>query len=260
MFKNVGCSEYTESKNADFAKFAELHVSICQRVFERNTWASPVYQYIDMTAGPGYNPKTGNASSPVLMLSILKRRKMKHRSHFIERDEKTFASLRLEISERFPSANLYHGESRDLTPRIVAALPRASYGMLYCDPNPDLEGMEGFETIAEICRSDKMNTIDVMCYVSATSIKRIRKVREYPTLREMLKNMKKDRWIVRRKIEGDPQQWTLCFGTNYEKIGAWEKRGFHCIDSKRGKAILQELDRTKDELELENQERQLSLF
>jgi hypothetical protein len=61
-------------------------------------------------------------------------------------------------------------------------------------------------------------------------------------MRDYLRKVQKNHWIIRDILPGDKSQWTFLLGMNYQ-ISDWKKERFYKVDSEEGKAIF---DRCND--------------
>lgn len=206
-----------------------------------NQWQP--YLYIDATSGRGDNPDEGVPGSPVIFLDEVRRSGIDYRAHFIDRDRETTAALKALVGDD-PRATIHTGDNREIVPAIVGTIRAAPYGMLYVDPN----GVPPFDMIEQVCLSPAMRLMDVLIRCGATGVKRDFKANDRDArLNDHMDRINKKHWIVSRPEDGDPWQWTFCFGLNTDKVKAYEWLGFHYRDSSRGEIIAHNLNFTKTE-------------
>jgi len=236
----VGHSSATIHKQHGLRKVLEQHICIVSSVVRKHHWADKTYNYIDTTAGSGWNAAENCAGSPVIFEECMARAMIPFRSVLIDRSKENTEELTRRCSSR---AEILCGDHTDIVPQLT--INPSSFGLLYHDPN----GAPSWDMIRDVAHQHKR--IDVLIRVPASGCKRNPKC--HP-LDEIIPTIGKSTWIIRDIVDGDKWQWTFLFGSNYSDYKAWERHGFRRTTSLAGRATLMRCSSTNKQLE------QMALF
>ncbi len=234
----VGFGEQSNDKQDDFRNVIRLHLNIVNNITRE--WKNRRYTYIDMNAGPGqYEGITG---SPLIFLDECSRVGLPFDATFIECVEVNANALRYLVGKSGTVINQDH----QVTLRTYRNAPSLGLGLIYHDPTGVIPS---FDLLAEISRYPAFAKTDIMVYLSATNIKRVRLAErndKTKCLDEYLRAIDKKAWIV-RKPQGK-HQWTFVIGSNWVKFPDWKNRGFYNVFSPEGQSVLDRLTYTENEL------------
>lgn len=230
----------TQWKQRDFRAILSHHIDVCRRIFEKHRNYSSIYRYVDIFGGPGLYD--GIEGSPLIFRQLAMGTGLSYQADIFEIDPGRYASL---VKNLGPNGHIKVtlGNGCELFRNLFIGTQQ--YGLLYCDPPQDENTFDrSFELMTYA--SLRYLHLDLMLYVSATNLKRIRVYKGTPFLSERLKPINKQYWAIRHLK--DQQQYTFLIGTNYIEWAKWRKRGFFDVDSPEGKRILEKADLTNDEL------------
>ncbi len=238
--ETLGYSEYTPVKQKHFEGIVDMHIRITKSIIERHTWAHPVYHYFDINAGPGIYERI--KGSPLIFLELAKKHCLDYRAVLIESNEQYYQDL-LRRTKKYQDCEVLSGDHNDvMQQRFFSKKHPSIFGILYNDPTGQ---QPSFDLLSDASKC--YPKLDLLIYCPATNIKRVahsKKTAE--TLLDGLAKIDKKVWIVRKPMGN--QQWSFLIGSNWIDFPAWEKEGFHNIQSERGQEILAELNYTKKEL------------
>lgn len=263
-----GYGVYSASKRSHLSAFLGLHTTIVQNVTSRYEWAHEQYTYIDLNAGTGIHED--DYGSPLIFLGHVK---SGYRAYFIEIETEAVAALKKNLTaamrDRTNSISFFQGtdsiqvktgDNRVLLPQIAEELRQdylmnrsPAFGLIFSDENgADIP----FDELAQVYKQPHMSRIDVLIYVSATSLKRVMKsssLKNRLRLNEYIHALNKKHWQVRQP-QGQ-HQWCFLFGTNWDKKGKMgypelRKLGFFDASSSEGQEILLKVSHTNEELKL----------
>jgi len=225
----------TPSKHRDLGGIFKLYVPILRSMVRNRRLQT--FVYVDLHAGPGLYDY-GAIGSPLLAVHAFHDEPYCAALHCFEQDADTYDRL-TENSCSYAKL-IAHQESNENAPKLK--IPSHSHGLVFSDPNPNRENIpvEILKTFA-----NQWPRIDLLCYVSAATIKRIRTAHNGEGLLESLAGINKSEMIV-RKPEGK-HQWTFILLTNWVGFPEWRKAGWVRARSEAGLRILEELDQTRRE-------------
>ena len=251
LVNGVGYGDNSADKQNDFRSLLSLHVDVVNRITSKPNRAwTRFYSYVDMNAGPGiYNGLTG---SPIIFLNSIERTSIPYRGFFIERESINAASLEAIVCNRQLRGSVaVVNNDHAIALRSNLLTGRPTYGLVYHDPSGSIPD---FDLLAQISRCQAFKYMEFMVYLSATNIKRVRRMEEekdggakVKLLTTYLQGINKSTWII-RKPQGK-HQWTFVLGSNWKRFPEWESRGFYRIDSPQGQGILKNLTYTGEELD-----------
>ena len=280
IYTDNKCSDGTFYKQECLKKILETEINIIRVVLKKNknkNWLNQNYLHMDITTSCGiceYPEGNSYNGSPFIFLDLVdKYRSLNFKVIFMEKNKGRFNGLWENMFERYTSCgfgscwpkNVNLDEfnvvrldyQEDLLP-YIEYLRREKYleenkkqfGTLYVDPYGTLYP----NALIELSNESEYKTLDFIFHVNG-SIKRPKglnkyNVKEKRTYREMIKQIKKDKWIIREPyVKG---QYTFLIGTNFKEYPAFKKLGFHCIESNRGQEILDRIDLNDIDGEFEN--------
>jgi three-Cys-motif partner protein len=266
---SVGVSTNTPIKQELFTRYLRWHTTWTEAAMRKHDWIDPCYFYLDLYAGAGAshgNTVFGLPGSPLLALRIAREKQMRMHGHFIEADPAAAAQLRdylyaepgmqpsvitdgyVRLEDLLSLYHVYCGDNSRIVTELLAAYaeylkPEAVYGLLYADPN----GSPNFDLLTQCAAA--LPHVDILLHFPANALKRQRRSPTHPfsqILGDLLETIGKEYWLVRR-VEGQ-WQWTFLFGTNYKGVREWRSAGLCRTDSAQGRAALNDLSYTREEL------------
>jgi hypothetical protein len=238
----VGHSSATINKQRGFAAILQQHLSTCKMILRKHEgWAWPVYQYIDANAGTGQNPDEECDGSPLIFLKIANGLALNYDAHLVEINPINGMRLKCCVAN-WNNCKIMIEDNKSAVPRIISAIPRSCYGLLYTDPN----GVPDFGLLADVSRNPKLKYIDIVVRYAASSVKRTQHITGKKML-DYLGTINKKYWIIRELERGDKWQWTFLVGLNWDGLNAWKQQGFHYAHSDRGQEIIEQLNYTNAE-------------
>lgn len=241
----IGYGAYTAEKQADFRYLVGYHTKVVKRMYERaaatnKVWPPPEYWYFDITAGSGRHPETGEPGSPLIFAEEAQANGTNAVMYLFEQDPANCDALRAELTSIPLPTELHQGDHQDTLIQAIPTEPdRSRLGLLYCDTNATYPP---FDLLAQFASQKLTERIDILVYLSATTIKRCCGAfpeKGFRPLRDALSAIPKSDWLLRRK--SGKHQWTFALGTLWSKQQSFKNRDFWRIDSPEGEAILQEL-------------------
>ncbi len=245
VIDGVGFGECTAAKQADFGYLVRWHLQTVQNIIakaerEGKEWPPPAYWYFDITAGKGRHPETGDPGSPVIFAQEAWARQIIPSMFLFEREEENCVARR-EAMSPWPEVAIHAGDHFDTLLESIPDVDRPRLGLLYCDPSGEVPP---FNLLAAFAREKRTSRIDILIYLSATTLKRCagsRVCREDGHLRlnEYLSAIPKDDWILR-----EPQsrhQWTFALGTKWSAMPDFPRRGMHKVGTPAGDDLLRRL-------------------
>lgn len=237
VMNGLGYGAQTDEKQDHFRKILSLHMDIVQSIrFAKG------YTFIDMNAGCGrYN---GIEGSPCIFIQERNRLSKPNRGIFIESCGNHASCLKAIVGDE-PDVFIHNEDHGDALRRFKNKLP-IGFGMIYHDPSGQVPN---FELLSEISNYSAFRRVDIMIYLSATNIKRIRtsgRCDGAKCLEDYIPTINKKSWIIR---EGSGKhQWTFLIGSNWVSFPDWKKLGFYRLEDSRGSSIMNRLNHTSSEL------------
>jgi len=230
----------------------------------KNSWIHPVYQYFDMTSGPGViemeNGGLVKPGSPIIFLQKAYTAGLCFHARFIEKDYETARRLDRNICvQRMASGKTEDSSVCQIVcedfltalPRLTilahhALQPQEKYiGLIYCDTNGTVPP---FALIRNAVRQRTFYSVDVLLYLSATNLKRVRRSvtdRAVADLQTELALLGKRKLFV-RKPRG-AHQWIFVLATNWENCPEFTTMGFRDVQTEEGQRVLSEVCFTYEE-------------
>lgn len=240
VINDIGISEYTKQKEAGLERILSMHLRISSAIIAKG-WAHPKYHWFDINAGSGENPDC--AGSPVVFLTTAKRQGINYSAVFIEQNEDNVKKL-ADCIQGDPGCTVLQGDNTSLLPITCGQMngKRPRFGMIYTDPN----GIPPFDMLSGVSHFPQLDRVDILIYVSGTSVKRV-KCQTGKCLLDYLASINKKFWLVRDISQTGNRQWTFLLGTNWDSFPEYRKEGFYRTESKEGKEILYILNTTEQE-------------
>lgn len=255
LINGVGQGDQSADKQNDFRSLLSLHVDIVDRMTDdpANHWRRK-YTFVDMNAGPGiYSGITG---SPLIFLDKIEQTSLPYRAVFVEKESVNADALKSNTGKRTlrHAPMIITGDHETILRQYVTSKAPATYGLLYHDPSGSVPN---FDLLADVSSYPVLQYMEIMIYLSATNIKRVRRYEQVTgrdaqvkLLTDYIRSIQKSTWII-RKPQGR-HQWTFALGSNWKRFPAWENLGFYRVDSPAGQDILRRLTYTDSELEAMN--------
>lgn len=253
--ESAGYGEGTPRKRYDFKDYQRLHLRIARAVMNRHNWAGDVYHYVELNAGPGLVDRY--PGSPLTFVENALEEGEEWNAYLCERNPKSAQRLGAELSTYGPvvleRAAVYPDDHRLVVSAIITQIQARSpgqkaFGLIFADPNGTRLDEE-IESIQKLSAAHPR--LDVLLYVSATSVKRNRKGFGYSSLDERLAAIGKKYALIREPHT--EQQWTFALLTDWKDYPDWKKRAFHNTNTRAGAAILEKLNLTPKERLEKNQ-------
>lgn len=260
----VGFSDSTLYKQECLRQILLQHMIISRGVIRNNDWADDLYIYIDMNAGRGKVPLSGINGSPLIFLQEPPSG-LDYLGVFIEKDRDNFHALISELEMFSPNyrhllgkdehvtSYPIHGDSSLVLTELMGGIldKPATLGLIYSDPN----GVPPFEALAEVSQMQQARRVDILIYMSGTTIKRVRKKKLF----DYLQTIDKKEWLIRRQ-DNSSWQWTFLFGTNWADYPGMEKIDLVKLRSNEGIEIFKKLNFTSKELLTKNCQLRIPLY
>lgn len=249
---DIGYSEYTRMKEEGLERILSLHLHLANNIIQHG-WSDPLYYWYDINAGSGNNPNC--PGSPLVFLETARRIGLRYSATFIEQNDANHKLLEACIRQD-DSVTVLCGDNCELLPLVCGQLNgrRHRFGMIYHDPN----GEPNFDLLAEVSKLSALSKIDILVYLSGTTLKRVRcAFRDRDGLLDRLATINKQHWLVRDISTSGPQQWTFLLGTNWIDFPEYKRAGFYRTDGDKGRDILHVLSTTEKERE---QAAQIAMF
>jgi three-Cys-motif partner protein len=252
---SAGYGEGTPRKRHDFKDYQRLHLQVARAVMNRSDWAGDIYHYVELYAGPGR--PGGEEGTPLIFVENALEEGGEWNAYFCEIDPESVQRLGTELSTygrvAFERSAVYPRDHREAVIEIASHIQARSpgkraFGLIFADPNGTRldEEIESIQTLSEA-----HPRMDILLYLSATSIKRSRSLFGSSSLLERLAAIGKQRMLIREPHT--EQQWTFVLLTNWGQYPDWRRRSFHDSNSKAGARILEKLELTPKERQEKNQ-------
>lgn len=252
-------SAETEGKERDFRGLLDMHATICKGILGGQRKPAP-YLYADLYAGPGYLRYRDREflGSPLIAQDILTRAGVAYETVHYEKDPEVAGRLATALwtptslldCPNAETAPIYNEPCEDGFPRWLDknGTQPDRLGLIYSDPIDDEINHELLNKAAR-----QLPKVDLLSYVAATQYKRrrggeLRRIgsSSKPLLVEHIRAVNKRVCLVRTPRGGN--QYTFILWSNWDNFPAWEQRGFHRLDSDRGRQILDKINLTAVEL------------
>ncbi len=239
----VGYGDFTDLKYQHFAQILSMHVEIVKAVLRKYPdWLNPIYSYIDGTAGPGvFDNYMG---SPLIFLETAHNAQLPYAADFIEININSAVQLAHHLPEHAGRSVKIH--CQDYVEFIDGLdVVGNQLGLLFIDPSgepPDFRALGKFAKLRP--------RMEILLYLSATNLKRVKQYRSYANLSECLNRVGKRNWYVRKPLRNDKHQWTFLMGTGTNKVVLEIKRiGFYDWKSDEAERFWERLNYSKAERE-----------
>lgn len=246
IVNGVGYSDATQIKQQHFQNIVDVSLRIVSAILLRNSWADPLYTFIDLNAGPGnINAQDG---SPQIFCSLAENySRIKKKVTLCEINDKNadqLEHLRVDYKDFADySIQVLRGDHNDTVPPLIPAAPIKTYGLIYNDPTGSLPSFDLLQMLA-----DAYPLTDILIHTSASNLKRQRRAEHCPVdkrIDEYVQAINKKHWIVREPYT--KFQWTFLLGTNWDGFPQFKRLGFYRADELDGAAIMRRLAYTQSE-------------
>jgi three-Cys-motif partner protein len=217
----------------------DMHMRMSQGAMRKGVlagWADSRYWYIDLNAGPGYI--NGEPGSPAIALDCASTYPdLPLRAHFFDQDRDAIDSLYGHFRHETwtDKVDIHEGDNRVMAANLARVLPRRkAYGLIFADPNGNMPPIEAIREILSVPNFGRY--IDVLAYINATSIKRIRGAGlSDQFLLDGLQSLGKQYALIR--TPSTAWQWTFVILTNWADFPVLKRHGFFAFESPEGQAI-----------------------
>lgn len=234
VVNGVGCSEYTQTKQEQFAGIFRANYNAWRGVLAKQRWFDGNYTYIDLNAGPGHHPEYGSGS-PMIALEYLRQYGARYTAHLFERDVVNAQSLAA-LTDESKNEFVHACDHRFIDQFVGNGRPNKIPGLIYSDENGN---PPPFEFLAQLSKT--FTRMDILIYFSATNIKRVKQF-TYTDLLNYVRPIERTRAVIREPM--GKHQWSFLYMTNGPAI-EWKREGFYDLRSKEGQAIFKRLNETK---------------
>ena len=224
---DVGKSEYTMKKQKIFGEILTKHISLVQ-----DRLGSHVYEYIDLTAGPGNYKHNGHPieGSPVVAARVFKEKNISTHMQLMEHNPAAACELAQWLNDNGYLSSMWYRhqwEEYKCTSNIVATVVTESFdnskeyclvdevlpppaGLIYADPNCN---GHAFNAISSLTSKEEYRNIDVLVHHSGTAFKRLHGDQPWGDMMGgHIRKMNKLNWYISEPI--GIWQWAFIYGTN----------------------------------------------
>lgn len=248
----IGHGAITARKYEYLRRIFDMHLAVTRAVLTkwRDKVESPIYRYIDLTAGTGRVPDTRDPGSALVFLDAVETQpgeKLAYRMDLVEQKKANFDTLVRNVDvarDTYPQRGgqvlCHRGAYQQVISRLLDEGSPKEYGLAFVDPSgtaPDLAAL------TEI--SARRSTLEILIYVSASNLKR-----GQPTtgiqIGDYIGGIKKKHWLVRKPDVDDKHQWTFLLGTNGGGVfKSYPGIRLYDVSSRAGGEILEKLSLTR---------------
>ena len=235
-------SEWTLEKHQQLGGLFRMYVPIVQSLRQNRRLRR--FVYFDLYAGPGLYDH-GASGSPLLAAYAFHNQPWCEALHCFEEDWDTYRKLTASTAA-YDKLIAHHARNQDgINFDVVKRIPADAYGICFSDPNcGHADSVFGpLEVLNEV--ASRWPRVDIVAYLSATNIKRIRASFGGKHLIDQVRSIHK-RFVRIRKPSGR-HQWTFILLTGWKDFPEWRKEGWVNLDSPLGLTYLEQLDETSKE-------------
>lgn len=235
-------SEWTREKHEQLGGLFQMYVPILRSLSQSRRLRR--FIYLDLYAGPGRYDHGANGS-PLLAAHAFHEEPWCEAMHCFEEDWDTYCRLTASTAA-YDKVIAHHARNQDgIDFDIVRSINRDSYGICFSDPNcghadSAFGPLDVLNTVAA-----RWPRIDIVAYLSAANIKRIRTAFGGPHLIDQVRAIRKP--FVRIRKPSGRHQWTFILLTGWEGFPVWKRAGWVNLNSDIGRSYLEELDETWNE-------------
>lgn len=248
----VGHSKYTERKQQDLERVADVYMRIASLAFMPRGYVQQVYPILDLNAGWGIDPD-GNPGSPIILMEAAERHHLPWLFRGFEKNDATLELLAEAIQSRCLDGSRIQlfSDHHVWTPYVIDDLRTRfgtnwMFGLAYGDGNGDYDAPFGPMGLL----AESLPRVDLLLNFGATALKRMRRAgMTTDDLVSRITAIKKKHILIREPIGA--QQWTMFLMTNWTEGpakfgGALE---FYPLTSLDGSAILDRVNLSAKERE-----------
>jgi hypothetical protein len=259
VFDNVGYGESTPVKYKHLKAIFAMHTAITRAVINRpqNSFRR-TYRYIELTAGKGFTPVTGERGSPLLFLEQMHagRCDLTYQADFIENNPANCEELKRNVLSEASrnhwgrtSTNYHSTDYEKAVPQLLKSKDSRELGMVFADPSGNLPDFPTLKYINEV-----RPRMEILIYISTTNVKRVYNSTS-KKLDEHMASIGKNHWLIRAPVSWDKFKWTFLLGTNTGTFKDYKKIGLYRLESEPAQEIFHKLNLTKEERDSKSQPR-----
>ena len=248
----VGYGDQTQTKIEHLTKILGMHLKVTQAVLNKHRYFQSTYRYVEVTAGKGKSPDGLILGSPLVFLALAETlgETLLYRADFIECNQCNIKELEQNIHTyaqkngwKIQEVYLHPGEYQQVIPKLFPCENPKEFGLVFVDPSGEMPDLETIRYIARM--RPKM---EILLYTPAGNIKRL-----FPHsgvyLSDMMKEIGKTNWLIRRSRRGDKKQWTFLLGSNTDIFKDYESIGFYRLDSPEAQKFFPKLNLSKKQFQ-----------
>ena len=240
VIDNVGYGEYTPLKMEHFSKIVSMHLRITNAVLKKNPGLyRQCYRYIELTAGKGFTPNAEKGSPLVFLEQVEKvTPDLAYCADFIECKEKNIRELETTISREKRhqhwkgTISFKLGKYQDEIYSLLTTKSKKELGLIFVDPSGDLPDFDVLHDISKL-----RPRMEILIYIPSTNVKRVHQYTD-KRLSDLIYEIGKKYWLIRKPIKSDQFKWTFLFGSNTDIFNDYKSINLIRLDSKLGQKIL----------------------
>jgi len=242
---NVGYGEVTPLKLECLKKIFAMHLVVTRSVLRRHSFYKRRYRYMDLTAGKGWNPN-GLYGSPLLFIEAIKSSDfdIPYRADFIECEKENLNELQHAMHSesqkngwRLGDIHYHSGCYEDIICSLLKTKNAQELGLVFVDPSGELPTVETLKFVAR-----QRPGMEILIYISSTNVKRLFPY-ENKLLSDLIQEIGKDHWLIRKPIPWDQHKWTFLLGSRFP-FKTYKKIDFFRLESEEAQSFFPELNLT----------------
>lgn len=248
----IGHGAITARKYEYLRRIFDMHLAVTRAVLAkwREKVDSPIYRYIDLTAGTGRVPDTRDPGSALVFLDAVETQpgeKLAYRMDLVEQKKANFDVLCPTVDHARDTYKTRNGQvyyHRGAYEALVSGLlddgsPK-EFGLAFVDPSGTAPNLGALTEI-----SVRRPKLEILIYVSASNLKRGQPATGIQ-LGDYIAGIQKSHWLVRAPDADDKHQWTFLLGSNGNSVFK-DYKSIHLYDikSKNGQSALERLNLTR---------------
>lgn len=236
-------SDWTREKHEQLRGLFKMYVPIVESGYHYKGWQR--FVYFDLYAGPGRYDH-GASGSPLLAAHAFHDYPWCVAMHCFEEDFDTYKQLTASTAA-FDKLIAHWTRNEDgIDLESVRTIASDTYGICFSDPNcgHSDSAFGPLEVLRKVAAY--WPRVDIVCYLSAANIKRIRSAHGGEHLIDQLRSVGKSEIRIRKP--SGRHQWTFVLLTNWPQFPEWKRVGWVRLESPQGLSYLERLDETWNEI------------